>query len=65
MFVDREQDMKKVVAVIFVLVVVLAIFIGIRSNNKVDLLDIIPTPTPEETPSPTPTPTPTPMAPRT
>ncbi len=60
MFVDREQDMKKVVAVIFVLVVVLAIFIGIRSNNKVDLLDIIPTPTPEETPSPTPTPTPTP-----
>ncbi len=56
---DKEKDTKRIVAIILVLIVILAIFIGIRSCSKPEE-EIEPTPTPEVTPEPTPTPTPTP-----
>ncbi|MEG2283600.1 MAG: hypothetical protein RSB99_03110 [Bacilli bacterium] len=57
---NKENDVKKFVVVILVLIVALATFIGIRSCNKKEEGKVEVTPTPTVIPTPTPTPTPTP-----
>lgn len=62
---DKEKDLKRIVAVVLILIVALVVFICIRSctkkeNDPTPVATPTPTPTATATPDVTPTPTPTP-----